>query len=106
MKKYYLIPLLFALLFSLTAHAGNNPKLFGHWKNSKVSLNLKPNGRYHYHLNALVDFSGRWTSTADTITLHYTLITKKKKTVHYRLKGNTLIVIKSGRPNVRLKKVK
>ena len=105
MKKLYLLPLIFILFFSFSVQAGNNPKLFGHWKNSSVSLNLKSNGKYDYKLNALVHFSGRWTSTKSKITLHYELLgIKKTKAVRYVLDGKTLVVKKDGRPDVRLKK--
>ena len=107
MKKYYILPLLFVFLLSFNAQAANNPKLFGHWKNSSVSLKLKSNGQYNYKLNALVKFSGRWTSTKNKIVLHYTLLgVKKQKLVRYTLAKNTLIIKKKDRPSVRLKRVK
>jgi len=105
MKKIYLLPLLFMLFFSFNAQAGNNPKLFGHWKNSDVSLNLKSNGRYHYKLNSLVEFSGKWSSSSNKITLHYSILrVKKSKLVKYQLDGKALVIKKKDRPNVRLKK--
>jgi len=109
MKKHYILPFIFTLiyLFSFSAQATVDTKLVGHWKNSSVSLKLKANGRYKYRLNSVVHFSGKWTSTKKNITLYYTLLgVKSNKKVRYQLDGNTLVIKKKGRPNVRLKKVK
>lgn len=105
MKKIILLPFIFSLFFSFNVQAENNSKLFGHWKNSSVSLKLKSNGKYDYKLNALVSFSGRWSSTKREITLNYKILgVKKAKLVRYVLDGKTLIIKKSDRPDVRLKK--
>ena len=105
MKKIIVLSFIFSLFFSFNVEAGNNPKLFGHWKNSSVSLNLKSNGKYDYKLNALVQFSGRWSSTKSKITLHYKIVgVKKTKSVEYVLDGKSLVIKKSDRPDVRLKK--
>lgn len=109
MKKHYILPLIFiiAYLFSFSAQATVNTKLVGHWKNSSVSLKLKANGLYKYRLNSVVNFSGKWTSSQKTITLNYEILgVKSNKEIRYQLDGNTLVIKKAGRPNVRLKRVK
>jgi len=107
MKKISLIFFLFVTFISFTAQAAPDKKLVGLWENSSVSLYLKSDGLYDYKLNTLVNFSGEWTSTKNTITLVYKILgVDKIKLVSYTLGKKTLTIKKADRPDVKLTKAK
>ena len=105
MKKVTIISLLLSALLWSNLGIAIESGLVGSWKNESVSLTLKKDGTYHYRLNALVQFSGKWIASKTSIQLHYSLLGfKKMKKVNYRLEDNQLIIKKEDRPEVILKK--
>ena len=105
-KRTFLLSsaLLTLSLFSGSSFAADS--LIGNWASNKIKLHLKASKNYNYSVKILgvnKNFSGKWSTSGNVLTLNYTLLGEHKKTATYSFdKGDLLL--KQGGKTSRLKR--